>query len=263
MQCLRSEYSSEFPDAEASVAEPWRKKWKPLPDFIEGSILEIEHIHLTPDKRERLRFLSHLPLYTDISFVELNISKLLSSATKKKFAKDFQRRRNVRKKQLETERREDARVRRIEEARINELKARMQRIDPNDEFFQVHVAEAQSIDDCEEFGPALTGEESLSPRSPCLAPVDNPVVSFSQITREGGKFPSISSNDQTAFPALGSSPLSRRSTPTPAPWKAITKTTTGSPSTPNIPVSAGKKKKGGGKKIVLFSTGGHRDVGKY
>lgn len=242
MQCLRTEYSTQVPNEEGLK----RKKTAPLPDFIEGRILEIEHVNLTPETRDRLRFLSHLPLYTDVTFVELDIGGLLSPSTKKRFAKDFQRRKTIRTKNSEMVKREDARIRRAEEARIKELKARMQRIDPNDEFFQVHVPEVEPSFDGEDFGPSITGESS----SPRLAPANNPAISFSQITREGGEFPSLSANNQVAFPALGSSPPTRRTAPSPAPWGPVTKKVPGSPT--------GKKKKGKGEKIVLFSTGGHR-----
>eukprot|EP00977_Amphora_coffeiformis_P015446 scaffold4511_cov171-Amphora_coffeaeformis.AAC.12 len=264
--CLRADYADALPEADAfqqATTASQRRKLTPLPDFIEGRILEIEHVHLTPEKRQRLRFLSHLPLYADICFVELSLGNLLSKQTKKSFAKDFQKRINARMKKAQMEKREDKRAQRQEEARINELKARMQRIDPNDEFFQPVIPEPEPTFDNEDFGPSILGDGA--PRSPIISP--SPSVdagqSFSQIIRQGGGgFPSLSTNNEAAFPALGSSPptnsSNRRGPPPPAPWGAVTKSVASPPGLAALP---SKKKKGSGKKIVLFSTGGQRDVG--
>ena len=259
MQCLKADFSDRLPEAEAfdkAATASERRKLSPLPDFVEGRILEMESIHLTPDKRQRLRFLSHLPLYTDVCLVELSLGSILSKQTRKTFAKEFQRRKNARMKKVQMEKREDARVQREEEARVNELKARMQRIDPDDDFFHHFVAEPEPTFDGDDFGPSVSGVEA--PRSPISAPAD-PGLSFSQITRLGGAFPSLAS-DEAAFPALGSSPSSaRQGPPAPTPWGAVTKS---APAPTGGASPAGKKKKGGGKKIVLFSTGGSRgDMG--
>ena len=259
MQCLKAEYSDFLPEMEAfqnAMTTTQRRKLSPLPDLIEGRILELEHMHLTEEKRQRLRFLSHLPLYTDISFVEVSLGSLLSKQTKKTFAKEFHRRKNARTKKLQIEKEKDDRAKRREEARINELKSRIQQIDPDDEFFRPSVPEPEPTFDGDDFGPSVSA--SASNRSHGSASIGDPLRSFSQITRQGGDFPSLSSNDETVFPALGSSPPTRRSAPTPAPWGPVTKTV---PNPPGLQ-SAGKKKKAGGKKIVLFSTGGHRgDMG--
>ena len=159
-------------------------------------------------------------------------------------------------KKVQNEKREDARAQRQEEERINDLKARMQRIDPDDEFFQHVIPEPEPTFDGDDFGPAISGD---APRSPVAVRSTDASRSFSQITRQGGGFPSLSANDESAFPALGASPSARRGPPPPAPWGAITKTVSGPPTARNI---TGKKKKGGGKKVVLFSTGGQRgDLG--
>lgn len=268
MSCLRSDYADALPESEVfqqATTAAQRRKLLPLPDFVEGRILELEHVHLTPEKRQRLRFLSHLPLYTDICFVELSLGHLLSKQTKKAFAKDFQKRKNARTKKAQLEQREDARVQRQEEARINERKARMQRIDPHDEFFQPIIPEPEPTFDGEDFGPSIAGDGA--PRSPVSSSPSNPNdavgISFSQIARQGGALPSLAADDEAAFPALGSSSPTTTTTggrgpPPPAPWGPVTKSTE-SPAGPNA--LTGKKKKGGGKKVVLFSTGGQRDSG--
>lgn len=261
MSCLRADFAERVPSPQAlqeATTAAQRRKLAPLPDFVEGKILEVERVHLTPEKRQRYRFLSHLPLYTDVCLVELSLGHLLSKATKKAFSKDFHRRQQSRLKKTRTEQRQDARVQRQEEERIQELKARFQRIDPNDEFFQPVVIESEPSFDGEDFGPSILAaggggnDASNSTRAP--APPSEPGRSFLQITQQGGGLTDLLPSNESAFPALGSSPPTRAA-PTPKPWGAGAKATA---SPPGASGALGKKKKKGGQNIVLFSTGGQR-----
>ena len=56
----------------------------PFPDFIEGRILEIENVHVTHEVRKRMPFLSHIPLYSDVVFVELDLNHILTEETRRK-----------------------------------------------------------------------------------------------------------------------------------------------------------------------------------
>jgi hypothetical protein len=65
MNCLCEEFTPHLPedvgvlfDENLSIYQ--RRKLSPLPDFVEGRVLEVEHVHLTSELRQRLRFLSHL-----------------------------------------------------------------------------------------------------------------------------------------------------------------------------------------------------------
>jgi hypothetical protein len=294
MNCLLSDFSPKVPEVPQS-STPLRyweqRKLLPLPDTVEGEILEIETVHLNPEMRKRMPFLAHLPLYIDIHFVELNLNRLLSMDTKKKFKADFEKRRKRRQSRLKAEKREVRIARKKEEERINELKARMQQIDPNDEFFRVS-APPEPVDlTGEAFGPAISGTHTNdgTPRSAvaiaAAARNNNPGFSFSNVCQTGA---SSLVNAEINFPSLGSTPPSRRTTqpaaaapvwgspPRASPVNASAakpqvKSTWGStpPSLkpiagPNVtelskqqPVP-GPKKKSKGKKIVLFSTGGQR-----
>jgi hypothetical protein len=50
-----------------------RRRHDPLPDELDGVVLEVESLHLTPEMRKKIPVLSHLPFYTDILFVELDL----------------------------------------------------------------------------------------------------------------------------------------------------------------------------------------------
>jgi hypothetical protein len=259
MNCLRAEFASVLPSTELSLAscgevlpldqhESSRASEQikaPLPDKIEGKVLHVEHMHITKDVLQRRRFLSHLPLYTDILLVEVDIRHLLSSQTKKAFKKEFQKRNQSRINIINAKKREDERLRNEEEARINDLKSRFQRIDPTDEFFQPVVAPPAletNVATGDDFGP------SLSPAHPS-ASVQVPVISFSQVCRAQEDFPSVRSQQiETNFPALGSSP----------PAKSPVKASGISLSTHAGLAPPPAKGKGKGKKIVLFSTSSHR-----
>ncbi|CAN0547318.1 unnamed protein product, partial [Ectocarpus sp. 8 AP-2014] len=48
-------------------------------------VLEVETVKLTPELRKRLPFLGHLPIHCDISFLEVDMSDLVSDETSRKF----------------------------------------------------------------------------------------------------------------------------------------------------------------------------------
>lgn len=301
MSCLLADFSPKVPDVE-SLAKPrdslnyWqRRKLLPLPDSLEGEILEIESVHLTPDLRKRMPFLGHLPLYTDIHFVELDLNSLLSIECKKKFKAEFDKRRKRRQGKVKAEKREDKLAQKKEEERIKELKARMQQIDPNDDFFQVSLPEEPVDLTGDAFGPAISGSSSAGAGSPAVTAAtagSRPAFSFSNVCQSGGAFPVLAANQDLNFPSLGSSPPSGGGNSQPGPsWGSPSRSNQpqggwgqpkkapswGSPSHPNpssnvTPLAAengpvggskslpmpGPKKKSKGKKISLFSTGGQR-----
>lgn len=259
MKCLRKEFSPNIPETdilESNASSQDRHKVMPLPDAVEGSIVEIERVHLSPESRQRLRFLSHLPLYADILFVEINLGSLLSSNTKNEFKKDFSKRKQIRLSRINAERKEDERIRRIEDARILELKSRIQCIDPHDDFFR-STQDADAIAEVlrgDDFGPAL-GDSP--PATAAASPLGHdPSISFSAITRTGGAFPAFASND-TNFPSLSTSPAAQRvHHPVPTSW-GRPKPIAAPPPQQNVlsPKPSGSKKSRG-KKVLLFSMGG-------
>jgi hypothetical protein len=228
---------------------------RPLPDRIEGTVVDVERVHLTPDVRERLRFLSHLSLYSDIVFVELNLGHVLSNETKKSFQKELSKRKQARTNRVILEKRCDEKARKVEEERINELKARMQRVDPDDEFFR-------SPQDADAIATVLTGDEfgpvmARGTNRATALPHYNPSTSFSAIARTGGTVTAVNADD-TNFPVLDASipPKHRVAAgawrpPYPAPQAPTTN-----------PAGTGGGKKPKGKRVLLFSTSAHK-AGMY
>jgi len=275
MSCLLSDLSPKVPDRGATAPGKNLNYWQrrtllPLPDTVEGEIIEIENIHLTPEMRKRMPFLAHLPLYTDITFVEIDINNLLSNETKQKFKADFEKRRKRRQSKVKAEKREDKLARKKEEERINELKARMHQIDPDDDFFQFSSPPEETLDlTSEAFGPAVSGRVLPTPALAAAAPV----FSFSNVTQSGGVFPAlVATNTEENFPTLGSPAASASektaAIPTPAStWGGNHSTapadisrvdgSSATETTKNQP-QPGPKRKSKGKKISLFSTGGQR-----
>ncbi|KAG7362997.1 zinc finger C3HC4 type domain containing protein [Nitzschia inconspicua] len=268
MACLSSDYTKSLPSAledggnsenagDDTIPRP------PFPDFIDGRVLEIETVCLTPDVRKRMPFLSHIPLYTDVVLVELDLNHALTEETREKFKGDIAKRRKRRQSKLQAEKRADKAALREEMELIKERKARLQIIDPNDDFFQIpSLPVDQSLGEGGDFGPALGAENDTSePQANSQAPLNPELgISFSDALRRGNDSITISSTE--AFPALGSlaesfPALGGSLAHQPTVEKPATIHTILAPSSVSaLPV--GKKKKKKGQQVVLFSTGGAR-----
>lgn len=267
MSCLMTEFTASVPENEPAddLTPAQLRRLRPLPGVIEGNVLEKESVHLTPEMRKRMPFLSHLPHYTDISFVELDLNRLLSTETKQKFKGEMEKRRKKRKNKATAEKRADRIAKQKEEARINELKSRIQRIEPNDEFFQ--IPEEPTVLIGEEFGPAISGSvvDDAAGDAPILVPHSEPQMSFSAVTASTLN-PMAVTDD--AFPSLSSSPPAgteiRTHNPTwssPPGWHGRPRDKSVEEALPAEPGPTAKSKKSKGKKVLLLSTGGHRGAG--
>ncbi len=241
----------------------------PLPDFLEGRVLEKENVHLTSEIRKRMPFLNHIPLYTDIVFVELDLNHVLSEETKRKFKNEIAKRRKKRQSKAQAEKRADLQAQKEDQDRINARKARLQTIDPLDEFFRVAVAiPPEPVPEAADFGPSLGGEsfsssngntEEIVAGGQNIEGTPPPSFSFSQAAQRASAieaFPALASSE--AFPTLGSQPTSapsrRGGSST---WSSKTSSAKMGSSAAGSNAS-GKKKKKKGEKLVLFSTGGAR-----
>jgi hypothetical protein len=248
----------------------------PLPDFLEGRVLEKENVHMTSDIRKRMPFLNHIPLFTDIVFVELDLNHVLSDETKRKFKNEIAKRRKKRQSKTQAEKRADLQAKKEDRDRINARKARLQTVDPDDVFFQVSVAPPpEPVPEGTEFGPVPGGESSSSSNGvtheavvagrnldESSSPPSSSSFSFSQAAQRASAaeaFPALASSE--AFPTLGSRP-----SPAPTPWggrrsgKSSAKIVASVTVAPEMAlgVPGGKKKKKKAQKLVLFSTGGAR-----
>eukprot|EP00934_Nitzschia_sp_Nitz4_P001277 Nitzschia sp. Nitz4//scaffold2_size372955//221618//223767//NITZ4_000438-RA/size372955-snap-gene-0.93-mRNA-1//-1//CDS//3329546823//1277//frame0 len=213
----------------------------PFPDKIEGKIVEVEHLQLTPPLRKRMPFLEHIPNYTDIIMVELDLNPMLTERTRRKFKADLLQRKKKRQSKLQAEKRQNRKAEQEELQRIEERKARLQIVDPDDAFFQMVVPDFPSAPTVEDF-PTVS-EGAKEPAVPAHAMSDNTsnsALNFSQACRRGGN--QLPMNTEESFPSLGSlnAALPSKSTPT-------------------QPKASSKKKKGKGK-VLLFSTGGQRNA---
>uniref|UniRef100_A0A6V2JPU0 RING-type domain-containing protein n=2 Tax=Ditylum brightwellii TaxID=49249 RepID=A0A6V2JPU0_9STRA len=242
-----------------NLAKTHRKN-QPLPDEITGKIIQMEKIHVTPDIRKRYTFASHLPLYTDVTFVELDLHAYLSDRTRTKFAKEFASRKKKRLALKRMEKQEEFQMRQKEERRIEALKKRIQRIDPNDEFFHAVVATPEeeevegedaypSLGDGEDHPPNVdtatssTGTRHVSNNATGLSSSaripqqlrqqqqwanhrKKEAFSFRAVCASGGAFPSLSSSATAAQLNSSSSfpALSSSSAPSSAPSSSKSQT---------------------------------------
>lgn len=266
MNCLTADFSTHIPQepvqVETASSNEMRKR-NPLPDVVEGKVMEVETLHLTTEMRKRMPFLSHLPFYTDILFVELDLNPILSYETQRQFKKEFEKRKQRRKNKVIAEKKVDRQLQRREEERVNALKARMQRIDPGDEFFQI----PEELLVGEDFGPAIGAQSP--PSQPQPSP---PALNFSAVVHTPSSmavtedaFPSLGGGTSTAFPSLGGSAGGTSAQPswgrgwhaTNAAPRAANKVQELSTSPPQNSEGRGKKSKKK-EKILLFSNGGQR-----
>jgi len=287
MNCLAAEFATSNP---LKISNECVNNL-PLPDVIEGQVVECETVHLTPEIRNRMSFLSHLPLYTDIQFVEIDLNRILSDETKAKFKNEIDKRRKIRKNKAINEKKADRRAKKKEEDRINALKAAYPMIDPDDEFFHSPILNSRerslsedihpSLVD-ESFGPALVGSSNVNTFEVSnLAEGDGgndlvrvasktPVISFRNACVQKNAFPSLGQSmrsssidtSTTYFPPLGTpnSKLSSSNNKAKPKWGSVSSPSTDSiMSMENLKLGSKPGKSGGkGKKVVLFSTGGQR-----
>ena len=177
----------------------------PLPDELTATVLQIEKLSVTPALLKRKPFLSHIPLTSSVSFVEVDWytggsgknKPMLSHATLSKFRGELQRRRSERLRAAKREEKADkfaqAKSEKEEQRRRRELLGsnyarewNQQIIDPDDDFF----------------APALPGraeEDAQWSRSATFQ--------FNEVCAAGGAWPELSSSpnhgrQETATSAL-------------------------------------------------------------
>ena len=139
----------------------------PLPDELTATVVEVEQLTVTTSLIKRKPFLSHLPLHSNVSFVEIDWysggdrgnQPLLSQSTLNKFRGELQRRKSERSRAAKREQTADkvarAKAEKEEQRHRRELLrynysgggSFRQSIDPDDDFFR---APASSFDETDE-----------------------------------------------------------------------------------------------------------------
>ena len=198
LACLMHEFSlhrgtgTQVDNAGQDVESPQTPQSKPrslapLPDELTATVVEVEHLTVTTSLIKRKPFLSHLPLHSNVSFVEIDWHSggdrgnqpLLSHSTLNKFRGELQRRKSERLRAAKREQTSDMVAR--EKAEKEEQRHRTellrcnysgggnfrQSIDPDDDFFR---APASSFDE--------TGEDARWNR-------------FNEVCATGGVWPEL------------------------------------------------------------------------
>lgn len=158
----------------------------PLPDEIFATVIASEDEVLTYSLLKRKRFLSHYPLNTTVSFVELDWHSggeggnkpLLSQRTLSKFRDEMHHRKSERIRLVKKEDKADRAARKKSEKMDRQRRIELfgnldsfdrQTIDPDDEFFQAVAVSSDEVD-----------------------ANATPSFSFNQVCLEGGVFPELS-----------------------------------------------------------------------
>lgn len=258
MACLCEDFSKIRPTVDTKVHPP-------LPDFVSGRILEVQNIHLTPDTQRRMPFLDHLPLYSDISFVELDLSQAMSKEAKKKFQPKLAQRRKKRQSKAQAEKRADHVARREEARLVRERKGRLNLVDPGDEFFHAPVLGESEDDRVRNLVEELEAVDLATSEQPWanVIPMQNAVPthqSFSEACSRGSNGMRLESEEsfpglRSSFPALQAASTDNAGQD----LKLCAVEDSDVPRRSQAPAKHGEKKKATkGQRVVLFSTGGQR-----
>ena len=154
-------------DVESPQTKSKARSLVPLPDELTATVVEVEQLTVTTSLIKRKPFLSHLPLHSNVSFVEIDWysggdrgnQPLLSHGTLNKFRGELQRRKSERLRVAKREQLSDkvarAKGEKEEQRHRTELLrynysgggSFRQSIDPDDDFFR---APASSFDETDE-----------------------------------------------------------------------------------------------------------------
>jgi len=79
------------------------RQYEYLPKVIKAKVLEIDNYRLSINNKRRYKFLSHLPLQSVFSFVEVDLKELVSAGTLYFYRAEFKEREKHRQVQKEKE----------------------------------------------------------------------------------------------------------------------------------------------------------------
>ncbi|CAM9808872.1 unnamed protein product [Chrysoparadoxa australica] len=179
-----------------------------LPAYVSGNVLEIEPCRVTREMVKRFPFLSHMPEYSDILLVELDLSDMLSDAVVAKFKPELVKRSKKRRNSAMARRSEKhAELLAIAEARDKRAALLAATVDLGGPVVGGSIPSLPTEEDSAEATETneMIQGDGLGEDSTPLAPLDanGEEWSFARVTAMGGNFPSLSGGD--AFPMLTSS----------------------------------------------------------
>jgi len=265
MSCLSHDYSQRNPkeqNIEVSDKANTHSTLPPFPDLIHGQVLDSEIVHLTPEIRKRMTFLSHLPLYTDIIFVELNLGIVLSVKNPKKTEIDLRKKKRKAKRNSEKKLINKANIK--EEIRIQKQKEQVHLVDENDQFFHstlINTRDEKLQLNGDDFGPVLqsTGSHTAPMDNSSICRKKRETMNFRSACVSRVDHASLDSENVMSFPELALSSSEKETTTSVGhnKWNHKPKKINQSSSLGTEPVLAqdsstirGRRK----KKILLFST---------
>lgn len=251
MRCLLHEYNSSI-DA--------------LPNEIDGRILGIETIQLDATLRKRYSFLQQYPNLMEVQLVELQLSPgILSKSTKQHFSKEFMKRKTARQRQTDKQQK----VQQQQQQQLQYISYGSFYNNPMSEFTSMSTS-AVASPLSEDFGPSLvpplvstTDTKVASTTNLQLDPHvinSNHYTTFKAVLTTGGVWPELTttatstSTNTAASPTTMAAKLRNQ-------VRVSASLSTSNDAIPSSSVATPKddtKDKTRKKKVVLFSTGGHR-----
>jgi putative alpha-1,2-mannosidase len=78
----------------------------PVGSQVRGKVLEIEHLRVSADSRQRYTVLRHLPLHSEVTFVEIDVAPLVPPQVLSKYSEELHKRANKRRERVKQEKRE-------------------------------------------------------------------------------------------------------------------------------------------------------------
>jgi hypothetical protein len=97
-KCLTD--ASQSPDLEPTCTA------SPAMTQVTGKVLEIEHLRVSEDTKQRYAVLRHLPLHSEVTLVEIDVAPLVPPQVLSKYSEELHKRANKRKERAKQEKRE-------------------------------------------------------------------------------------------------------------------------------------------------------------
>ncbi|RHZ84405.1 hypothetical protein Glove_82g57 [Diversispora epigaea] len=211
-----------------------------FPNEISVKISGIEESTITEDLRKRFKYLSHLPLSCDVTFLEVDLKNIVSDSTLQSFSKELLQRDKRRK---EKEKRE----KRVHEKSISKERQRNYQegsiVDSDPFFYQGNSTIKVGSSNFSNSNNTLNASNSLNPSGD----IENEGSSGSSSTSYDGP-KTVWGTPAISFASVTSRGMNNEKNEHDEGWNNI----------PEEEVYVGKKHKK--KKLVLMSTGGRRNA---